>query len=62
MADKEKGKKKSKDVLVSVYMHLDEYQAMRKYCFDKEKKHSTLLKELLIEKLKKEKYYGDRGK
>ena len=45
---------------VSVYLLPEEYQALRKYCFDKEIKHSSFIKELILEKLKREKYYKER--
>jgi len=35
----------------------DEYGALRKYCFDKELMHSSFIKELILDKLKKEKYF-----
>jgi hypothetical protein len=47
---------------ISVYLRPEEYQALRKYCFDKELKHSSFIKDLLLEKLKKENYYGGKGK
>lgn len=41
---------------ISVYVSQDIYQALRKYCFDKEIAHTEFFRQLLVEKLKKEKY------
>jgi len=48
--------------MVSVYLKPEQYQSLRKYCFDKELRHSSFIKELILEKLKKEKYFKDKGK
>ena len=46
---------------VSVYLLPEEFQALRKYCFDKELRHSSFVKELILEKLRKEKYWKERS-
>jgi len=62
MAKKKKSMQELGFKTISVYLRPQEYQALRKYCFDREIKHSTFIKELILEKLGKEKYYKDGGK
>ncbi len=41
---------------VMFYLLGDEYQALRKYCFEKELKHSPFIRELVTRELRKEGY------
>jgi hypothetical protein len=62
MAKKKKSMQELGFKTISVYLRPEEYQALRKYCFDREIKHSTFIKKLILERLGKEKYYKDGGK
>lgn len=47
---------------ISLYLTPEEYQALRKICFDREITHSGFLRELLNKELKKEGYLKKESK